>query len=57
MNFLLDEEISEAQQLFVLVTTVRTAKVGLCISDEQDTRNSAGDCGQRYLGTCSIIDA
>ncbi|OBT38595.1 hypothetical protein VE00_11177 [Pseudogymnoascus sp. WSF 3629] len=37
MDFLLDEELSGAEQLYILVATLRTVKVGQCILDGQDT--------------------
>ena len=37
MDFLLDEELSGAEQLYILVATLRAVKVGQCILDGQDT--------------------
>lgn len=38
MDFLLDEELSGAEQMYILVATLRTMKVGQCILDGPDTR-------------------
>jgi len=38
MDFLLDEELSGAEQLYVLVATLRAVKVAQCILDGQGTR-------------------
>lgn len=38
MDFLLDEELSGAEQMYILVATLRAAKVGLSILEGADTR-------------------
>jgi len=37
LDFLLDEELSGAEQLYILAATLRAVKVGQCILDGQDT--------------------
>jgi hypothetical protein len=38
MDFLLDEELAGAEQLYILLATLRAVKAGQCILDGQDTR-------------------
>jgi hypothetical protein len=37
MDFLLDEELSGAEQMYILIAILRTVKVGMCIIDGPDT--------------------
>lgn len=42
MDFLLDEELSGAEQMYILVAVLRAAKVGLSILEGADTRALEG---------------